>query len=57
MNFFDYFTDKKIDVDLRDKIPVLAVGNNVLVVAGFDVSEKVKIVGDADTIVKITFMS
>ena len=53
----DYFTDKKIDVDLRDKIPVLAVGNNVLVVAGFDVSEKVKIVGDADRIVKITFMS
>lgn len=53
----DYFTDKKIDIDVRDKIPVLAVGNQVLVVAGLDVSEKVKIVGDADQIVKISFTS
>lgn len=51
----DYFTDKKIDVDVRDLIPVLAIQNQVCVVAGLDVSEKVKIDGNTDQIVKITF--
>ena len=53
----DYFTDKKIDVDIRDSIPVLALGSQICVVAGYDVSEKVKIDGDTDQIVKITFHS
>lgn len=53
----DYFTDKKVDVDVRDMIPLLAVQNQVLVVAGLDVSENVKIDGNTDQIVKITFHS
>ena len=53
----DYFTDKKVDVDVRDKIPLLVVQNQVLVVAGLDVSENVKIDGNTDQIVKITFHS
>ena len=53
----DYFTDKKVDVDVRDMIPLLVVQNQVLVVAGLDVSENVKIDGNTDQIVKITFHS
>ncbi len=52
----DYFTDKKIDVDLRDKIPVLASGNHIYLVAEYDISESVKIVGTVDKIAKITFL-
>ncbi len=52
----DYFTDKKIDVDIRDSIPVLALQNQILVVAGYDVSDKVKVDSDTDQIVKITFV-
>ena len=51
----DYFTDKKIDIDLRDKIPVLAVDNTILVVAGEDISEKMKIDAKTDKIVKIKY--
>ena len=51
----DYFTDKKIEFDKRDLIPILAYQNQVLVVAGFDVSEKVKVDGKTEQIVKISF--
>ncbi len=51
----DYFTDKKIDVDMRDKLPLLCLGNTVLVVAGYDISENVKIDSSTDQIVKLDF--
>ena len=51
----DYFTDKKIDISKRDQIPVLAKGNTIYVVAGYDVGENVKIDGTTDQIVKIEF--
>lgn len=38
-----YFIDKKIPVRKRDLIPVLASGNEVLVIAGVEISEKVKV--------------
>ena len=38
-----YFIDKKIPVRLRKFIPVLADGKEILVVAGVEISEKVKI--------------
>ena len=50
----DYFTDKKIEVDLRDNIPVLAKDNTIYLVAGYDISEIVKIGSETDKIVKIT---
>lgn len=53
----DYFTDKKVDSDIRDLIPLLVIQNQVCVVAGLDVSEKVKIDGNTDQIVKVTFRS
>lgn len=52
----DYFTDKKIETEKRDMIPILAAGNKVLVVAGMDISENVKIDGETDTIVKLSFL-
>lgn len=51
----DYFTDKKLDIDLRDRVPVLAVDNHVLVVLGDDISENVKIDADTDKIIAIKF--
>lgn len=52
----DYFTDKKVERSLRDSIPVLAVGNKILVVAGMDISENVKISSKTEQIVKIIYV-
>lgn len=41
-----YFVDKKIPARLRDYLPVLAVGNDVLAVAGVDISEQLKVTSD-----------
>ncbi|MCH5148164.1 MAG: tRNA lysidine(34) synthetase TilS [Clostridiales bacterium] len=46
----DFFTDKKISVRLRDRIPVLACGNNVLAVCGVEISDGVKISGNTQEI-------
>lgn len=37
-----YLIDKKIPARLRDRLPVLAVGNQVLAIAGVEISELVK---------------
>ena len=39
----EYFIDKKVPTRLRDITPVLAVGNEILIVAGVEISDKVKI--------------
>ena len=51
----DYFTNNKIDFELRDKIPVLAVESNVLVVMGDDVSENVKIDSMTEEVIKVNY--
>ena len=51
----DYFTDKKVERTLRDQIPVLAVGNKILAVAGMDISENVKITSKTEQIIKIIY--
>jgi tRNA(Ile)-lysidine synthase len=38
-----YLLQKKIPLRLRDSIPVLALEDEIFVVAGIDISEKVKI--------------
>ena len=53
--FNDYLTNNKVDHELRNKLPILAAGETVLVVAGDDVSENVKIDASTDEIVKISF--
>jgi tRNA(Ile)-lysidine synthase len=39
----DYLIDKKVPVRLRNIIPVLASGNNILIVAGVEISEQLKV--------------
>lgn len=39
----DYLIDKKVPKRLRDITPVLALGNEVFVIAGIEISDKVKI--------------
>ena len=51
----DYMTDKKIPQRLRDCIPVLADGNVVYVVAGYDISERVKITHDTENVAKLVY--
>jgi tRNA(Ile)-lysidine synthase len=43
-----YMIDQKIPARLRDRIPVLAIGNEILAIAGLEISEKVKT--DRDTL-------
>ncbi len=39
----DYLIDKKIPIRLRNITPVLAVGNEILIIAGVEISDKVKV--------------
>ncbi len=39
----DYFTDKKISVRLRGRIPVLAAGNQILMVCGVEIADQIKV--------------
>lgn len=49
-----FLIDKKIPVRIRDFIPVLAVGNEIYVIAGVEVSEKVRVEKDVPTCFKLT---
>ena len=51
----DYFTDKKIPLRLRDEIPLLADGKNVLVIFGVAVSDKIKVDTTTEKIIKFTY--
>lgn len=51
----DYFTDKKVVKRERDKIPVLASCDKILVVAGMDISDNVKIDKTTTQIIKIEY--
>ncbi len=49
-----FLIDKKVPVRLRDYIPVLADENEVYVIAGVEISEKVKVEGDVPTCFKVS---
>lgn len=51
----DYFTDKKLDRPLRDYVPLVAVGNNVLWVVGMGISEDARIQSESDKAIKLEF--
>lgn len=48
-----FLIDKKIPVRVRDFIPVLASGNEVYVIAGVEISDKVKVESDAASCIKV----
>lgn len=49
----DFLIDKKVPQRERDYIPVLASGNEILVVAGIEISNKVRVDGDVSSALKI----
>ena len=50
----DYLTDKKIPLRLRDQLVLVADGNDVLVIFGLAVSDKIKVDKTTDKILKFT---
>ena len=46
----DFFTDRKIPVRLRNTIPVIASGNNILMVCGVEISGDIKVTEDTKNI-------
>ena len=49
----DYFTDKKIPSRLRERIPLLADGSEILAIFGLSVSDKVRVDEKTKTVLKI----
>ena len=52
-NLGDYFTDRKIPLWVRGKIPLIAVGGEILAVCGVEISDKIKI---SDNTKKIAYI-
>ncbi|MGI6706061.1 MAG: tRNA lysidine(34) synthetase TilS [Clostridia bacterium] len=52
----DYFIDRKIDRWERDEIPIIAVGNRVLWVVGYDMADEVKVTGETKKFIKMEFV-
>jgi len=51
----DYFIDKKIPQRMRNEIPVLAVGNKILIVADVEIADELKITEDSKQFYKINY--
>lgn len=51
----EYFIDKKIPQRLRDRIPVLAVDNEILIVADIEISDKLKVEEGFKSLYKIHY--
>ena len=50
----DYLTDKKIPLRLRDSLPLVATKNDVLVIFGVAISDKIKVDSSTKNIIKFT---
>lgn len=53
-SFGDFLTDRKVPLRLRDGITVCASGSEILFAAGLDISSRLKIDDDTETIIRIT---
>ncbi len=51
----DYFIDKKIPQRMRNEIPVLAVGNKILVVADVEIADELKVDENSKRFYKINY--
>lgn len=51
----EYFIDKKVPQRMRDEIPVLAVGNQILAVADIEIAESVKVTDETKHLYKINY--
>ena len=52
-NLGDFLTDKKVAMRVRDSIPIVALKNEVFVVCGIEISDKVKLTSKTKRILKI----
>lgn len=52
----DYFIDKKIPQRMRENIPVLAVGNKILIVADIEIADEIKLTDSSHNFYKITYV-
>lgn len=50
----DYFTDKKVPSSIRDTLPLIANGNQVLAIFGLAISQNIKVDTTTKTILKLT---
>lgn len=50
----DFLTDKKVPLRLRDRLPVVACGSEILAVFGVDVSSMVRLDGDEKTAYRLS---
>lgn len=53
----EFLIDKKVPSRFRDVLPVLAVGNEILVVAGVEISEKIRIDKNTKQIYGVNFIT
>ncbi len=51
----EYFIDKKIPQRMREQIPVLAVGNQILVVADIEIADSIKVTDETKQLYKINY--
>jgi len=51
----EYFIDKKIPSRLRDRIPVLAIGNQILIVADIEIADSLKVDENSTALFKIHY--
>lgn len=51
----EYFIDKKIPQRMRDDIPVLAVGNQILAVADIEIADSLKVTDETKQLYKINY--
>ena len=51
----DYFIDKKIPQRMRDTIPVLASGNNILAIADVEIADSIKVTDSTTQFYKINY--
>ena len=51
----DYFIDKKIPQRMRNEIPVLAVGNRILIIADVEIADEIKVTENSKQFYKINY--
>lgn len=53
----EFFIDNKIPREIRDEIPVIAIGNEVIWVAGFKISDKFKLTENTKSVLKLEIIN
>lgn len=52
-NLGDFLTDKKVPLRLRDRLPVIAIGQEIICVCGVEISSKARVLEESKQIYKV----